>query len=798
MNVGKNLLLGVFLSFVLIGFTFHQDVFAAACSDFTDEPSCSSSGYCAWENNMCVISLPSTGSLSVTKDANPNTIYLEGSGGQEITEITIDVSGFSIDKDLHTIFVMDSSTSVEATGWDLEKDFVVDVIQNGFPDESDLLGIITFSTNVYVEWDLNMSQDRSEIISHLQTLPFLTGFTSTRLALNEAIDMYQNAPFTTSEPPRLLFLITDGVPVSNNNNNPCLVQGGSAVQRDRAQATRDGLTDLNVKIIIIGVGNSWNPNILECLVDDPASDIIAVEDFNSLSTIISDINAKILATNTPSNINLIETTNSYIIDENNFSILPDSITTLGEGQTQMVWNNIAQHVGNGDEKLSVDETFSVSFDAKSTLAGVDLPVNDLTESTITFDDPDNAPMSADLPQALITVIDPFPTITVPSDITEEATSSDGANVGFVVTGDHAIDGPLTPTCDATSGDLFPIATTTVTCSVTDSSGNIAEDSFTITVEDTTPPTLDLPDDIELEAEGPNTRVFFDVSASDIVDGDVTPTCSATSGDTFPLGPTTVTCSATDDAGNTSDSFFDIVVVDTTAPELIIPDNISTSTGDQSGTIVIFDVSASDLVDGDITPICDVSSGSIFPIGTTTVTCSATDSSGNTSDSFFDVIVELSYKGQKEAQITSLEQLTLDADKKTHKDLEKAIKDIQKSLDEKFWASETTLDEKHGHKVFDEEKSAVKDLLKIQKDDPTTDVSGIISALVDVDRQLAQDAINAATSFAGDKKVDKELEKANDEMDKAQEELDDGKPDKAIDHFKKAWEHAQKAIKHATK
>ena len=90
------------------------------------------------------------------------------------------------------------------------------------------------------------------------------------------------------------------------------------------------------------------------------------------------------------------------------------------------------------------------------------------------------------------------------------------------------------------------------------------------------------------------------------------------------------------------------------------------------------------------------------------------------------------------------------------------------------------------------------MLKIQKDDSTTDVSGVIDALVAVDENLAQDAIDAADAFAGDSKVDKEIAKANEEMDKAQEKLAEGKPDKAIDHFKKAWEHAQKAIKHATK
>ena len=401
----------------------------------------------------------------------------------------------------------------------------------------------------------------------------------------------------------------------------------------------------------------------------------------------------------------------------------------------------------------------------------------------------------------ITVFDAPPTLNVPTVAPVEATGPGGAIVDFVVTATDTVDGSITPICDATSGDQFPITTTTVNCSATDSAVNTVDSFFDIVVQDTTPPTLTVPADITDEATGPDgATVDFDVTATDIVDGDVTPDCDAASGDTFPVDTTTVTCSATDAALNTSvDSFFDITVEDTTPPTVTVPGDITVTTGDPSGTSVDFDVTATDIVDGDVTPDCDAASGDTFPVGTTIVTCSATDAATNTSvDSFFDITVELSYQGQKEEQITLLEDLIDGAPKKTQKELEKAIKSIQKSLDEKFWDSPTTLTEKHGHKVFGEEKSAVKDLLKIQKDDSTTDVSDVIDALVDVDENLAQDAIDAAGAFAGDSKVDKEIAKANEEMDKSQEKFDEGKPDKAIDHFKKAWEHAQKAIKHATK
>ena len=119
-------------------------------------------------------------------------------------------------------------------------------------------------------------------------------------------------------------------------------------------------------------------------------------------------------------------------------------------------------------------------------------------------------------------------------------------------------------------------------------------------------------------------------------------------------------------------------------------------------------------------------------------------------------------------------------------------------DDKFWSEDgQSLDDKKSKKVFDEEKKAVKGLMKIVKKGDSgidTEISDVIALLVDVDRELAQNAINEAKTFAGDKKVDKEIEKAEKELVKGDKEASKGKFDKAIDKYKKAWEHAQKALK----
>jgi len=234
-----------------------------------------------------------------------------------------------------------------------------------------------------------------------------------------------------------------------------------------------------------------------------------------------------------------------------------------------------------------------------------------------------------------------PVVTVPANITTEATGPAGAVVSFAAaTASDLVDGSLTPVCDANSGDTFPIGTTTVTCSATDNAGNTGSASFDITVEDTTAPVVNVPGNMTVEATGPaGAAVSFSVSADDLVDGSLTPVCDANSGDTFPLGTTTVSCSATDNAGNTGSASFDITVEDTTAPVVNVPGNMTVEATGPAGAVVTFSVSADDLVDGSLTPVCDANSGDTFPLGTTTVTCSATDNAGNTGSASFDITVE---------------------------------------------------------------------------------------------------------------------------------------------------------------
>ncbi|TBH20963.1 PxKF domain-containing protein [Thermus thermamylovorans] len=151
-----------------------------------------------------------------------------------------------------------------------------------------------------------------------------------------------------------------------------------------------------------------------------------------------------------------------------------------------------------------------------------------------------------------------PTLTVPNFVLAEATGPAGAQVAFSVTATDLEDGDLTGSvvCTPTSGTLFPIGETTVTCSVTDSGGLSASASFPVYVEDSTPPIFSgVP-------SGTATRIAqniqgwalnladLGISASDPngVSEPVTMTCIPAEGSYIPIGATqTVVCTARDSA-----------------------------------------------------------------------------------------------------------------------------------------------------------------------------------------------------------------------------------------------------------
>jgi hypothetical protein len=79
------------------------------------------------------------------------------------------------------------------------------------------------------------------------------------------------------------------------------------------------------------------------------------------------------------------------------------------------------------------------------------------------------------------------------------------------------------------------------------------------------------------------------------------------------------------------------VNDTQAPSIACPANITKTAGSQCNAVATYTASASDNCPG-VTVSCSPASGSTFPLGTTTVTCKATDAAGNMTTCTFTVTV----------------------------------------------------------------------------------------------------------------------------------------------------------------
>ncbi len=164
--------------------------------------------------------------------------------------------------------------------------------------------------------------------------------------------------------------------------------------------------------------------------------------------------------------------------------------------------------------------------------------------------------------------------------------------------------------------------------------------------------LIVPSDMTPEATGPTgAAVTYLPTADDAVEGPTVVTCDPVSGSVFALDQlTTVTCSTEDSVPNRTSDTFTVKVRDTTGPALSgLVDKANVEATSANGAAVQFKVTASDLVDGAVGVTCatgvtatsagtPVTSGATFPLGTTPVTCSATDSRNNTASRTFNVTV----------------------------------------------------------------------------------------------------------------------------------------------------------------
>jgi hypothetical protein len=180
---------------------------------------------------------------------------------------------------------------------------------------------------------------------------------------------------------------------------------------------------------------------------------------------------------------------------------------------------------------------------------------------------------------------------------------------------------------------------TRTWTATDRCQNSATCSQMVTIVDTQPPVI--------ICSGPKTIEFgnawdFDApTSSDIGDGTnvtIKVTETVTNALIGTLFSAKRTWTAMDGCGNSATCSQIVTLLDTTAPQITCSTNITVVCEGPPGASVGFTVTASDIADHTVQPVCTPTSGSVFSLGATTVNCVATDLSGNQSSCSFTVTV----------------------------------------------------------------------------------------------------------------------------------------------------------------
>ena len=296
---------------------------------------------------------------------------------------------------------------------------------------------------------------------------------------------------------------------------------------------------------------------------------------------------------------------------------------------------------NGQWSLAPGAPGSVSIltiTVQATNAGNWLNTASLTSSIPTDTNLVNNSASASVTVSSVTNYPPL-VLNCPSNITVTATSSNGATVFFTATASGGCSPPPSVLATPPSGSTFPVGTTTVFTTASDTCGNSTNCSFTVTV---VKPPISLTCSSNLTVTAPSSNgvvVFFNVSASGGCSPPPNVIATPPSGSTFPIGTTMVNVSAGDTCGTSTNCSFLVTVNPPVYPPIVLncPSNLTATATSSNGATVFYTVTASG---GCSLPaiVANPPSGSTFPIGTTTVFVTASDSCGGSTNCSFTVHV----------------------------------------------------------------------------------------------------------------------------------------------------------------
>jgi len=378
---------------------------------------------------------------------------------------------------------------------------------------------------------------------------------------------------------------------------------------------------------------------LVSVIDTTAPEILPLED---ITLEASSVDANIVNLDNPI-VSDIQDTTIYIIAPDVFPIGETTVTwtAVDASGNSSITTQIVTIIDTTKPGLSIphDQTVEASSLDETLVDIGQAEAHDITGiSSIVHNAPDVFPLGSTLiawtatdnhgnittAYQTITVVDTtLPIIISPQDITSEATdpTMNYIELGELVASDSVgiesiiNDKPIT----------FPFGSTTVTWTVTDTSGNISQATQVVTLVDTTLPEIFAPSDIVAEATGLSSTM---IELGEATAHDIMGIASVTehTSNFFVLGETTITWTATDTSGNSASATQTVTIVDTTSPELIMPEDIMIGAFSLEKQVEIGEAQANDLAGSILTITNDAPN--TFPLGDTIVIWSVSDEFGN--------------------------------------------------------------------------------------------------------------------------------------------------------------------------
>ncbi|HVM59820.1 MAG TPA: HYR domain-containing protein [Verrucomicrobiae bacterium] len=229
-----------------------------------------------------------------------------------------------------------------------------------------------------------------------------------------------------------------------------------------------------------------------------------------------------------------------------------------------------------------------------------------------------------------------PTISCPPTVTVNADNglctASGVNLGVPsATSDNCGIGTVVNNAPAS----YPVGTNNVIWTVTDIHGNSATCTQKVIVVDNQNPAISCPPTVTVNtdnglctASGVNLGVPS-VTSDNCGIGTVVNNAPAS----YPVGTNNVIWTVTDIHGNSATCTQTVIVVDNQAPTITCPADITLT----NSTTASWSLGVSDNCPG-VTSRCSPTNGSTFAVGSTGVTCTATDANGNTTSCSFNVMV----------------------------------------------------------------------------------------------------------------------------------------------------------------